>query len=295
MDRIIDYKCTYDFASGVNEAFTKDLGLTFPEAYCNRADMVTLAKAQRAYQRFDFCNLPFCHTLESEAMGADINLGNEQAGPRARNYLLQDPSEILNLAPIDFSKGRIHETILAAQELIAQGEAVVFDVTGPLTALDAIIDPRYLFKTMRKNPELTKEILWKMGEESLRFMQVLYDHGVRIISYADSSGGVNILGPAMMEQIMRDFMVDFLKKLHETLPKEMLILLCPKITLALLGTENAVFEDIALDEDMSYGQAILALQGKTRFLGHTCIKNANQMLDGGRIRRIALNGANEAE
>ena len=33
-----------------------------------------------------------------------------------------------------------------------------------------------------------------------------------MISYADSSGGVNILGPKMAEQVVMDFTYDFLKK-----------------------------------------------------------------------------------
>lgn len=287
MNKILDYKCTYDFAKGIDEEFTKELNLSFPDAYCHKDTIVTLAIAQRKYQNAVFCDIPFCHTLEAEAMGATVNLGDEKTGPRAGKYLVESAEEILNLPDIDFTKGRINETILAAEELVKQGEDVIFYISGVLTALDCLIDPRFMFKTMKKNPELAKEIFWKIGNETVKFMQILHDKGIRMISYGDSSGGVNILGPKLMQQMLDDFLLDFLKKLDEVLPKDMLIILCPKMSLALISTENAVFEDVVLEEEMTYGEAIIKMIGKTRFVGHTCIKNSNKVLKNKKLRIIS--------
>lgn len=288
MNHITDYKCTYDFDKGIDEEFTKKLDLIFPDAYCHKDSIVKLAKAQKEYQNALFCDIPFCHTLEAEAMGAIINLGDAKTGPRAKDYLVSSAEDILALPDIDFSKGRIHETLLAAEELVAEGENVVFYVTGPLTALDALIDPRFVFKTMKKNPELAKAVFWKIGEETLKLMQFAYERGVRIISYADSSGGVNILGPKLMQQMVDDFLADFLKKMDEELPKDMLVLLCPKISLALIGTEKADFEDAELDEAISFGDAIVDRIGKTRFLGHLCVKDSKKILQSKRIKQLVL-------
>ncbi len=288
MNHITDYKCTYDFDKGIDEEFTKKLNLTFPDAYCHKASIVRLAKAQKEYQNTLFCDIPFCHTLEAEAMGAIINLGDSKTGPRAKDYLVRSAEEILALPDIDFSKGRIYETLLAAEELVAEGENVIFYVTGPLTALDALIDPRFIFKTMKKNPELAKAVFWKIGEETIKLMQLAYERGVRIISYADSSGGVNILGPKLMQQMVDDFLVDFLRKLDQSLPKDMLVLLCPKISLAMIDTNNAYFEDMELQDEISYGEAICTMIGKTRFLGHRCIKDSKKVLKNKKIKHLVL-------
>ena len=158
MNKLVDYKCTYDFTKGIDEEFTKKLNLKFPEAYCFKDSIIKLAKAQKNFQNTCFCDIPFCHTLESESMGAKINLGDEKNGPRAKDYLVNSVEDILKLKDIDFTEGRINETIMAAEELVNQGENVIFYISGPLTVLDALIDPRFIFKAMKKNPELAKEV-----------------------------------------------------------------------------------------------------------------------------------------
>ena len=80
--------------------------------------MVTLSKMLKEKDKAVICELPFCHTLEAEAMGGIINLGNEIAGPRAGGYVCTDVEEILNLPDMDFTKGRIQETLLACKNFV---------------------------------------------------------------------------------------------------------------------------------------------------------------------------------
>ena len=88
---------------------------------------------------------------------------------------------------------------------------MVLQVSGPFTILNVLIDARYVFKGMRKQPEVMKKVFWKLGDEILRFMEEAKKYDVDLISYADSSGGVNILGPKMAEQVVEDFTFEFLK------------------------------------------------------------------------------------
>ena len=47
-----------------------------------------------------------------------------------------------------------------------------------------------------------------------------------MVSYADSSGGVNILGPKMAEQVVNDFTGEFVKELEKKADDKLLIMLC---------------------------------------------------------------------
>ena len=154
MGDIKDFNCTYDNSAGIRSEVTEGLGLTFPDAYTHCDTMVTLSKVLKEKDKAVICELPFCHTLEAEAMGGIINLGNEIAGPRAGGYVCTDVEEILNLPDMDFTKGRIQETLLACKKLREEGEHVVFEVAGPFTILNVLIDARYVFKGMRKKPEV---------------------------------------------------------------------------------------------------------------------------------------------
>lgn len=288
MGEIKDFNCTYDNSAGINGEVTEGLGLYFPEAYLHCDTMAKLSKALKEHDNAPFCELPFCHTVEAEAMGGIINYGNEKTGPRAKEYLCTEIEELLNLPEIDYSTGRIHEVLLACQKLREEGEHVVLQVSGPFTILNVLIDARYVFKGMRKKPEIMKEVFWKLGREVLRFIDEAKKYGVDMVSYADSSGGVNILGPKMAEQVVNDFTGEFVKELEKKADDKLLIMLCPKTTFALLGTEKACFEDVELSAPMRYGEACIEVIGKVKLTGQMCIKNIQYMLENGKIKAIKL-------
>ena len=288
MAEIKDFNCTYDNSVGVNADVTEGLSLTFPDAYLHWDTMAKLSKALKEHDGAVFCELPFCHTVEAEAMGGIINYGNEKTGPRAKEYICTTPEELLELPEIDFTSGRIHEVLLACQELRNQGEQVVLQVSGPFTILNVLMDARYVFKAMRKKPEIMKEVFWKLGREILEFMEEAKKYGVEHISYADSSGGVNILGPKMAEQVVNDFTYDFLKEARKLTDEHTMILLCPKTTFALLGMKKAKFADVKVPEQTTYGEACISMIGKAEFAGQMCIKNVGYRLDNGIFKAVKL-------
>lgn len=59
------------------------------------------------------------------------------------------------------------------------------------------------------------------------------------------------------------------------LSDQTIILLCPKTTFALLGTDRAEWQEIPLEHSMKYGEACAKVIGKAKFVGETCIKNIN--------------------
>ncbi len=288
MAEIKDFQCTYDNSAGISSKVTEGLGLTFPDAYLNWDTMAALSKALKEHDKAAFCELPFCHTVEAEALGGIVNYGNETAGPRAKEYICTSPEELLTLPKIDFSSGRIHEVLLACKSLREAGEHVALQVSGPLTILNVLIDAKYVFKAMRKKPELMKEVFWKLGAEILRFMEEGKKYGADLISYADSSGGVNILGPKMAGQVVEDFTYGFLKKAEMLADGKTMILLCPKTAFALLGTGKARFRDLKLPEPMAYGEGCIEMIGKVKMAGQMCIKNVGYWLENGIFKEVVL-------
>ena len=109
-----------------------------------------------------------------------------------------------------------------------------------------------------------------------------------MISYADSSGAVSIIGPAMAEQVVESFTYEFIKKAEALIGEEAVLLLCPRTTLALIGTDKAEFADVALPGPMRYGEACAWMIGKEKILGQMCIKNINYTLKNGMCKAVRL-------
>ncbi len=288
MRNIVDYKCTYEDSSGISKEVTEKLGLEFPDAYKHWDTMASLSLGIKKNEGNAFCELPFCHTVEAEALGGKINYGNAEYGPRAKEYICQTGEEFLALDSMDFSLGRIQEVLKACAYLHGQGERVMLDITGPFTVLDILMDARHVFKILRKQPEMMREIYMKIETELLRYIEEAVDCGVDIIGYADSSGGVNILGPKVMREVTENFTYPFLKKAEMKLKGRCIIHLCPKTTLALVGTGRGKLVNLPLDSKMSYGEACISVIGKTNFTGQMCIKNIGYTLNNQKVKSLIL-------
>lgn len=288
MGEIKDFKCTYDNSAGINAEVTKGLGLSFPETHFHAEMMVKLAKALKEHDGATFCEMPFCHTLEAEALGGKINYGDEQTGPRAKEYICSSLEELLELPPIDLTKGRIAEVLTACRMLVEEGEYVVLEVSGPFTILSVLIDPKHVYKGFRKKPEVVKQVFEKLGEDVLAFIKAAKEVGVQMVSYADAAGAVNILGPKVAEQVVELFTVDFLKKAKEYSDDRMLLMLCPKTTLALLGTGHAEFVDHELPEVLSYGEACIQNIASVSIAGQMCMKNIKYRLENKLFKEVHL-------
>ena len=288
MSSIKDFKCTYDNGVLDHSEIVKELGFTFPDVYLHADMMAALSKGQKEKQGSPICVLPFCHTVEAEAMGGIITLGNEVAGPRAKEYLYTNYKELGDIAEIDFIKGRMQEVLKACQILHEQGEHVMLEVSGPITILNVLIDIKHIFKGMRKEPEFMKSVFQKVGTQILRYIEEAKKYGVDFISYADSAGGVNILGPKMAEQMVEDFTYDFLKEAQKCSDEHTLLMLCPKTTFALLGTEKAELSDIGVSNEITYGEGCIEVLGKAKIVGIQCAKNMGFLLKSGTMKEIVL-------
>lgn len=85
--------------------------------------------------------------MEAEALGACINLGNAEVGPRAGEATYPSLEAFLEENPvIDFHKGRVDTLLKACHSLHQAGENVVAEISGPLTILSALVGLPLLIK-----------------------------------------------------------------------------------------------------------------------------------------------------
>ncbi len=288
MSEIREYKCTYSNSVGISAEVTEGLGLDFPDAYMHSDTMQTLAKAIKAHDDAQFCLLPFCRTVEAEAMGAVLNYGDANTGPRAKDPICESCEDVLALPDVDVTKGRMAEVLDACAKLKAEGETVCLEVTGPFTMLNALMEPRKVFKAYRKDHDGMVKVLEKLGASLLKYIEAGRKAGVDVIIFSDSAGAPELLGPKFMTQAVEDFYHHFLKKIEGLMDESCIFLLCPKFAYAVIDTGYGEFRDHQLDEGIDFLQAMLQMKGRVKIAGQVCIKNVGVRLANGRFREIAL-------
>ncbi len=285
--KILDYRCC--FGSGKTPMMkAKELGLGIPDIHLYADPMAELARAIYRESGEAFCMLPFCHTIEAEAMGAKVQYGNETAGPRSKDYICTHPTEVLQLPAMDFERGRIAQLLTACESISAEGLPVLLEIAGPITILNLLMDARYIFKALRKEADALQPVLDSLAQQLLAYGQEARKRGVRFFSYADSAGAVNIVGPLLARQMAERFTYPFLQRWQAELGKDCLLILCPKTSLALIGSEKADFVSLRLDRAMSYGEACASVLGKESMVGQMCIQRSTQMLKNAMFRALRL-------
>lgn len=284
MNAIKDARCGHDDGqSSVNRQRIVDLGLPFPAALCTADGMAALSQALK---QGSCCHLPFCSTVEGEALGADIFLGDDHAGPRARGNPGWQWQEPLVFPCVDFSSGRIGEVLAACRLLKEWGEFVALEVSGPITILNCLMELGTLFRTWRKHPEWVEDALQQLMRFQLRYMQEAVAAGVDLLCYADPLGTYSILGPKHGKRLMAEYVAPLLQRVEALGGAG--IHLCPKTSLLLTEYGFAQWERVTVGPVDDYAQGCLRAAGKGRLFGEACLKNTGYRLRNGEIQTLRL-------
>ena len=286
--KIRDYACFRGLETTITPEVKEALDLTFPDAYKHADTMARISKFIKENNGSPYCTLPFCHTVEGEALGGRVNYGDEHIGPRAGDPIVDSLDAVLDLPDFDFTTGRIKEVLDAIEILKDEGELVTLEVSGPISALNNVVDPKHIFIAMRKDKETLIKVYEKMKKNLLAYIKEAVDRGVDLISYADSAGAVNILGDKMLAAHVEDFLLDFLEEVKPILDGKALIHLCPKSAYAIVDSGHGDFVEVEVDSSLTYGEALGTAMGKEIILGDRCINNINSHMKQGVLRAIHL-------
>lgn len=142
---------------GMMNMATRDLmarsGSFLPQAHTDSCKMAALAKSAYESGCFENAGVPFCMTVESEAMGAPVALGNEEIEPRVTGYALQSVSEWQNLPTMDLTEGRCAVVLDAIRILFRDCPdlPIVGNLTGPVSVATSLLEPMVFYRELRKN------------------------------------------------------------------------------------------------------------------------------------------------
>jgi uroporphyrinogen-III decarboxylase len=280
MENKVEFKCEGENLEQIPESIVEKTGITFPEAHENKYQMAMLAREIRAYRKDTAARIPFCVTVEAEALGGDIQLGDAKIGPRVRGYRFESVEEMQYMSEMDLESGRIKEVLDCVELLCSQGEVVALNVEGPFTIISSLIDPMNFYKGIRKNKAAVTKIISVVEDSIVKYIIEGLKRGARIISYGDPVGAMDIVGPKMYEEVSGKSSYNILKRVEQHL-EAAVVHICGKTSTAFVKLGLGVTIPVEFTEDMKYGEAIntaLKERQDIKFIGHRCIKKSPLML-----------------
>lgn len=193
-------------------------GISWPEAHTDAQMMAKLAVASYENGCFENIGVPFCMTVEAQAMGAEVTMGSKIFEPHVTNYAMDSVLEWRKLNPLDVECGRAKVVIDAIHILKSMNldAPIIGNITGPISTATSIIEPADFYKALRKHNKEAHEYMIFVTEQIIKFARAQIEAGADVIAISDPSGTGEILGPKYFEE----FAVKYLNMLIDGLQEE---------------------------------------------------------------------------
>lgn len=195
---------------------------------------------------------------------------------------IENLPEVLRIA---CSSGTMQVTLDCIEN--AATESVMLKVQAPFSALMMLIGSNRTFKWICSYPQEMHHALRELTEKTASFCIEAISKGTPIISLADPSGMLELLGEKRYREFCAFYVLLLLRKLYPSLDKSV-VHICPRTSL-ILEQLQLLRAEVDHYEGENYANAVLqyAEQSENRILGHRCI-NAEYAADN-RIYILTMN------
>ena len=194
--------CPGGMMNMVTSELMQQTAVYLPQAHRDADYMAKLAAAVYEQGCFENIGVPFCMTVEAEALGAKVDLGSNIVEPRVTDYVLKSVVEMNQLKKLDFSSGRVRVVLDTIRKLKEKNYTapIIGNITGPISTASSLMEPMAFYRELRKKKEEAHAYLDFVTEQLIAFALEQVKAGADVIAVSDPSGTGEILGPKYFEE-----------------------------------------------------------------------------------------------
>lgn len=194
-------------------------GHTLPAAHHEGALMEALAHDVQANTGFENFGIPFCMTIEAEALGSAVDYGSLKCEPKIQKEAFASVKDVI-FAPLGvIAKNRRASAVLQALNVLAKTYPdipAIGSITGPVSAAASLVDPMTFFRELRREREGAHGLLAHVTAELVEWAQLMADNGAALISIADPTATGEILGPKLFEEYALPYLNQIIDAVQKT-------------------------------------------------------------------------------
>lgn len=273
-------------------------GVKWPEAHSNPKMMADLTAGIYENGGFENFGVPFCMTVEAEAMGASVCLGTKVTEPRVIEYPIKSVTELDKLQRINLNKGRV-KVVLDAIEILKEKKMdvpIIANLTGPVSVASSLIEPVEYYKELRRRPKEVHKFMEFITENLITFGIAQLKAGAEILTISDPSGTGEILGPKMFGEFAMPYLNEIIKAVRPYAKGGTIIHICGRLKsiykeLNNLNSDAISFDSITSIKEVSENVKDKAIMGNVSTLAlekgtkesliaicNTCLNNGVHIL-----------------
>jgi len=193
-------------------------GHTLPEAHHDAVKMSDLAFDVYENTGFENFGIPFCMTVEAEALGSAVDFGSLECEPKIQKEKFSSVYDAVFL-PV----GAIEKTVRASSVIQAIHKLsekhpdvpAIGSLTGPISTAASLVDPMTFLKQLRREKETSHKVIDYVTDQLISYAKLMADNGAAVISIADPTATGEILGPKFFDE----YAVYYLNKITDEIHK----------------------------------------------------------------------------
>lgn len=240
----------------------------------------------RIYDKAGFENfgVPFCMTVESDPLGAKINIGDKLIEPRVMEYNSEPLEAIMSKKVNPEAENRMVVTLKAIERLKNDQVPVIGNITGHISTAASAVDPLVILKMLRKEPDRVMSFFRYISGYSQEYAAAMIKRGADVIAISDPTATGEILGTKNFEH----FAVPLYKEIIDTVHS-----FGVPVILHICGNANTILNSLNLTgaDALSFDSVVSMKQAKS-VLKRNVMGNVNTQLlhtaDKDKIRRAVV-------
>ncbi|MDR2825895.1 MAG: methylcobamide--CoM methyltransferase [Deltaproteobacteria bacterium] len=203
--------------SAVVEVMNKS-GHTLPEAHVDAQLMEQLACDVHQDTQFENFGIPFCMTVEAEALGSEVSYGTIKCEPKVTREAFAAIPEVVYKEAGAIAKSPRSEAILQTIYHLSRkypDVPVIGSLTGPLSTAASLVDPMVFLKQLYREKAAAHSLLEYISSQLLVYASLMVENGATAISIADPTATGEILGPKIFGEYALTYLNIIIDALHK--------------------------------------------------------------------------------
>lgn len=243
-------------------------GASWPDAHREPEKMAKLALAAHEIAGIESVRVPFCGTVEVEAIGCELDGWQSDRQPSTKTYLLKSEEMI--------DKAQVPDPHTSARmPVVIKSVKILNDKVGKtLPVMAAIVSPfefavrsRGMDSVMRDiftKPNLLRKVLDFAVKVETEYGKALYEAGATALFLIDGSSQFEVLGPKLYE----DFSKPYTKTLIGNLGGLTILHICGNSTQILDKMADTGATALSVDHSVKIGEAKKIVKNRAAIVGN---------------------------
>lgn len=221
----------------------------WPEAHTDPVKMAKLALGTSQLTGIENLGLPFCLTVEAEAMGAAVDLGSTGVEPIIIAYAIERMSDMERLGTIDVSQGRARTCVEAIRFLKQQqvNLPIIANLSGPASLAASLVDPLIYYRAMRRDKAAVHRLNRVVIENIITFGNALIEAGADVVCISDPSATGELIGRNSFEEFVLPGLNEITQHFRDTYNTPAIVHICGDVKCLGSALNMLTAEAISID------------------------------------------------